>query len=114
MRLSRNRLEERRAPRPRRTKHDEHLSRLDQTVHGLQNLDLAALVAHQLPREPGALQPDVAHALLVVGVGPETMDVQVPESNTSSAHRRRMGVLELGVQHGLCPGAGVEVLAIGV
>jgi hypothetical protein len=114
MRLSRNRLEESRAPRPGRTQHDEHLSRLDQTIQGLQDLDLAALVAHQLPRKAGALEPNVAHALLVVGVGAEAMDVEVPESDTGSAHRRRVGVLELRLQHGLCPGAGVEVLASGV
>jgi len=112
--LASNGLQEGGATRSRRSQNNQHLTGLDETIAFSQNVDLAAFVAHKLPDKTRALEPNVADTLLVISVGAETVDIQVAESNTGCSDRRGVFVLELQIEHSLCPGTGIEVLAIGI
>lgn len=93
MGLSSQRLQEGGTTRPGRTEYDQHLSGFDQTFEIFEDLDLAALVAHQLLDQTLAFQPHISDALLVIRVTAKAMDIEVAEGNTCGPWRGGVGVL---------------------
>ncbi len=107
-----NGLQESRAARAGRAKDDQHFALADKTVEVAQNVDPALPVPGDPPHQADGLEPDVDDILLVIGGGSETVDVEVLEGNAAGAEVMALSGDQTG--HGLGPGAGAEVGAVGV